>query len=61
MPQIKIINQIKKISPKTVLVAFKAEYGSGEKLLVREGIKKLKESGRLKRVGPDKGGHWEAK
>lgn len=27
---------------------------------IKKIIKKLKESGRLKRVGPDKGGHWEA-
>ncbi|MFH1432670.1 MAG: winged helix-turn-helix transcriptional regulator [archaeon] len=26
---------------------------------VKKIIKKLKESGRLKRIGPDKGGHWE--
>lgn len=44
VPQIKIIDQIKKISPKTVLVAFKAVYGLGEKLLIQEGLKKLKES-----------------
>lgn len=44
VPQIKIINQIKKISPKTILIAFKAEYGLGEKLLIQEGLKKLKES-----------------
>ncbi len=44
VPQIKIVDQIKKISPKTVLVAFKAVYGLGEKLLIQEGLKKLKES-----------------
>lgn len=43
-PQIKIINQIKKLSPKTTLIAFKAEYNLGEKLLIQEGLKKLKES-----------------
>jgi phosphopantothenoylcysteine decarboxylase/phosphopantothenate--cysteine ligase len=42
--QIKIVNKIKKISPKTVLIAFKAVYGLGEKLLIQEGFKKLKES-----------------
>ena len=26
---------------------------------IEENIKKLKEKGRLKRIGPDKGGHWE--
>jgi phosphopantothenoylcysteine decarboxylase/phosphopantothenate--cysteine ligase len=43
-PQIKIIDQIKKLSPKTFLVAFKAVYSSDEKLLVKEGREKLKES-----------------
>jgi phosphopantothenoylcysteine decarboxylase/phosphopantothenate--cysteine ligase len=44
VPQIKIINQIKKLSPKTTLIAFKAEYGLSEKDLINEGQKKLKES-----------------
>lgn len=44
VPQIKIIDQIKKISPKTTLVAFKAEHGLSEKKLVKEGQGKLKES-----------------
>ena len=26
---------------------------------VQENIQKLKEMNKLKRVGPDKGGHWE--
>ena len=43
-PQIKIIDQIKKISPKTILIAFKAEYGLGEKSLIEKAIEKLKES-----------------
>ncbi len=43
-PQIKIIDQIKKLSPKTFLVAFKAEYDLSEKDLIKEGQKKLKES-----------------
>ena len=43
-PQIKIINEIKKLSPKTTLIAFKAEYGLSEKKLIEEGIKKLLES-----------------
>ncbi len=43
-PQIKIINKIKKISPKTILVAFKAEYDLGEKLLIEKALEKLKES-----------------
>ncbi|MEK7634150.1 MAG: bifunctional phosphopantothenoylcysteine decarboxylase/phosphopantothenate--cysteine ligase CoaBC [Patescibacteria group bacterium] len=44
IPQIKIVNQIKKLSPKTILIAFKAEYGLSEKKLIEEGLKKLKES-----------------
>jgi phosphopantothenoylcysteine decarboxylase/phosphopantothenate--cysteine ligase len=44
VPQIKIVDQIKRISPKTILIAFKAEYGLGEKSLIQEGLKKLKES-----------------
>jgi phosphopantothenoylcysteine decarboxylase/phosphopantothenate--cysteine ligase len=43
-PQIKIIDQLKKLSPKTILVAFKAVYSSEEEILVREGKKKLEES-----------------
>lgn len=44
IPQVKIIDQIKKISPKTTLIAFKAEYGLSEKKLIEEALKKLKES-----------------
>ncbi|MCR4277363.1 MAG: bifunctional phosphopantothenoylcysteine decarboxylase/phosphopantothenate--cysteine ligase CoaBC [Candidatus Roizmanbacteria bacterium] len=44
VPQIKIIDQIKKLSPKTILVAFKAEYGLSEKELINEAVKKLKDS-----------------
>lgn len=44
VPQIKIIDQIKKFLPKTKLIAFKAEYGLSEKELVNSGLKKLKES-----------------
>ncbi len=44
VPQIKIVDQIKKLSPKTTLIAFKAEYGLEEKELIKEGQKKLKES-----------------
>jgi len=42
--QIKIINQIKKLSPKTTLIAFKAEYGLSEEKLIEEASKKLKDS-----------------
>jgi len=43
-PQIKIVNQIKKLSPKTKLIAFKAEYGLSEEKLIKEAINKLKQS-----------------
>jgi len=44
VPQIKIVDQIKKLSPKTILIAFKAEYNLGEKLLIKKATEKLKES-----------------
>lgn len=44
VPQIKIINQIKELSPKTFLVAFKAEYNLQEKKLIKKALEKLKES-----------------
>ncbi len=44
IPQIKIIDQIKKLSPKTTLVAFKAEYDLSEKELIDEAVKKMKDS-----------------
>lgn len=43
-PQLKIIDQIKKLSPKTFLVAFKAVYSSDGKTLIQAGKKKLIES-----------------
>jgi len=44
IPQIKIINQIKKLSPKTKLIAFKAEYNLPEPQLIKVAKKKLQES-----------------
>ena len=44
IPQTKIVNQIKKLSPKTKLIAFKAEYDLKEKELIKKALKKLKES-----------------
>lgn len=44
IPQIKIVNEIKKLSPKTTLIAFKAEYGLSEKKLIRKATHKLKSS-----------------
>ncbi|MFA6081186.1 MAG: bifunctional phosphopantothenoylcysteine decarboxylase/phosphopantothenate--cysteine ligase CoaBC [Patescibacteria group bacterium] len=42
--QIKIIDQVKKLSPETKLIAFKAEYGLSEKELIEEASKKMKDS-----------------
>jgi phosphopantothenoylcysteine decarboxylase/phosphopantothenate--cysteine ligase len=44
VPQIKIIDQIKKLSPKIILIAFKAEYNLNEKELIRSAKEKLKSS-----------------
>lgn len=43
-PQIKILEQIKKLNPKIKLIAFKAEYIANEKRLIQAALKKLKES-----------------
>jgi phosphopantothenoylcysteine decarboxylase/phosphopantothenate--cysteine ligase len=43
-PQIKILDQIKKLNPKIRLIAFKAEYTSDEKKLIKAALEKLKES-----------------
>lgn len=43
-PQIKIIDQIKKLNPKITLIAFKAEYGLSQKKLVSVAFKKLQET-----------------
>lgn len=43
-PQIKILDQIKKLNPKIRLIAFKAEYNSNEKKLIHVAMKRLKES-----------------
>ena len=44
VPQIKIIDQIKKLTPKTFLIAFKAEYNLNEKELIMSAREKLKAS-----------------
>ena len=44
IPQMKVINQIKKLSPETTLIAFKAEYNLSEQLLIKKALEKLKES-----------------
>lgn len=44
VPQIKIINQVKKLSPKTFLIAFKAEYNLNDKELIKSAQEKLKSS-----------------
>ncbi|OGH18719.1 MAG: hypothetical protein A3F31_00630 [Candidatus Levybacteria bacterium RIFCSPHIGHO2_12_FULL_38_12] len=43
-PQIKIIQEIKKLNPKIQLIGFKAVYSSDDKKLISEGQKKIKES-----------------
>ncbi len=43
-PQIKIVNQVKQLSPKTTLIVFKAEYNLREKELIKKALEKLKES-----------------
>ncbi len=44
VPQIKIVDHIKKLNPKTKLIAFKAEYSLSEKKLIEEASKKIKDS-----------------
>lgn len=44
VPQIKISDQIKKINPDCKLIAFKAEYGLGEKELIKAAEKKIQDS-----------------
>ena len=41
----KIINQVKKVSPKTFTVAFKAEYRKSDKILIESGRSLMKNSG----------------
>jgi phosphopantothenoylcysteine decarboxylase/phosphopantothenate--cysteine ligase len=43
-PTPKIIDNIKKISPQTILVAFKAEYNRNRKELIEDGFKRLQTS-----------------
>lgn len=43
-PRQKIVDQMKKFSPKTKLIAFKAEYGLKESELIKKALVKLKES-----------------
>lgn len=43
-PQIKILDQLKKLNPKIKLIAFKAESGLSEKDLTKLALKRLKES-----------------
>jgi phosphopantothenoylcysteine decarboxylase/phosphopantothenate--cysteine ligase len=43
-PQIKILDQIKKLNPKICLIAFKAEYTSDGKKLVQMALQRLQES-----------------
>lgn len=43
-PQAKIIDKVKLINPSIRLIAFKAEYGLGEKKLIKTAVAKLQES-----------------
>lgn len=43
-PQIKIADQLKKLAPQIILIAFKAEYGLSDKKLIQAAEEKLKES-----------------
>ncbi len=44
-PTPKILDEVKKLSPQTFLIAFKAEYNLKEKELVERGFRRLRESG----------------
>ena len=52
-----IINTIEK-NPKITIKQIVNETGISKATVERE-MKVLKESNRLKRIGPDKSGHWE--
>ena len=49
-----------RLSPQSTLTELAAALGKSESAIER-GVKKLREQGRLLRVGPNKGGHWEVK
>ncbi len=53
----KILLLIKK-SPAVTIPEMSKEIGVTERSIERN-IEKLKKEGKLKRIGPDKGGHWE--
>lgn len=55
--QIKIIEEIRK--DKFVTAKRLSETVGISERKIKENIKRLKEKGLLKRIGPDKGGHWE--
>lgn len=44
VPTKKIVDEVKKLSPRTVLVAFKADYNVSESVLVQKSLAKLRES-----------------
>ncbi len=45
-------------NPQLTAHALAAELGKAE-LTIHRALRKLREAGRLRRIGPDKGGHWE--
>lgn len=52
------ILRILKESPSTTTQAVADRLGIGKRAVLKQ-VDKLKAQGRLRRVGPNKGGHWE--
>ena len=55
--QVKILDKMSK--DKYVTIKYLSTVVGISERKIRENISKLKQKGLLKRVGPDKGGHWE--
>ena|SRR3989344_6812916 len=60
IPENRLINiiEIMKKNSKITIPEIARELNVNEKTIKRD-IEKIRESGRVKRIGPDKGGHWE--
>jgi len=52
------IQAIVAIRPEATIALLALEIGVSRRTIER-GLKALQDQGRLRRVGPDKGGHWE--
>lgn len=52
------ILQFLKASPSMTTQAVAEKLGIGKRAVLKQ-VNKLKEQGRLRRIGPNKGGHWE--